>query len=146
MSADAGHTEPAAAEPSPARMRWEDIRKDPEYSAEISKIVRERLKEAGTARQTLDTLMPGLKNLAQQQGMDPENPDYQALAQAMGSHNGILGSNEGIRLGQEQVTQIRLSDFLNMVPEHIVPSVVIGTENQYNGGGGDKRLVVTTDG
>ena len=84
MNADAGHTESAAADPSPARMRWEDIRKDPEYSAEISKIVRERLKEAGTARQTLDTLLPGLKNLARQQGMDPENPDYQALAEVLG--------------------------------------------------------------
>ena len=79
--ADAGHTE--ASVPSAPRMSWEEIRKDPQYSAEISRIVRERLKEAGTAREHLEILKPGLQHLARQQGMDPENPDYSALAKSM---------------------------------------------------------------
>ena len=78
-NADAGHTQTS----EPARMSWEEIRKDPEYSSEISKIVRERLKEAGAAREHLEALKPGLMHLARQQGMDPENPDYAALAKAL---------------------------------------------------------------
>lgn len=68
-------------QPSP-RMTWEQVKKDPEYSAEISKIVQQRLKDAGAAQQAMDTLSPWLRQLAQQQGMDPDRIDYAALAQS----------------------------------------------------------------
>lgn len=70
-------------EDTPARMSWEEISKDPEYSAEISKIVRARLKESGAAQEAMKTLMPWLKTMAKDQGLDPENIDYQALVKSV---------------------------------------------------------------
>lgn len=79
----AGQT--AAAEPNtqteqqPARMKWDEIVKDPEYNAEIQKIVKSRLKDDGESKAILDILSPALQHLAKANGMDPQNMDYTAL-------------------------------------------------------------------
>ena len=75
------YTSQSGQQPS-GRMTWDQVKKDPEYSAEISKIVQQRLKDAGAAQQAMDTLSPWLRQLAQQQGMDPDRIDYAALAQS----------------------------------------------------------------
>ena len=75
----------AAEEPTaqkteaPARMSWEEIVKDPEYNAEIQKIVKSRVKEDGQSKAILETLAPALKHLAKEHGLDPENLDHTAL-------------------------------------------------------------------
>ena len=82
---DAARAEPTAEEPkadAPARMSWEDVKKDPEYSAELNKLIRARVKDAAAAQGAMSTLMPWLKTVAKEQGLDPENIDYDALVKS----------------------------------------------------------------
>jgi altronate dehydratase len=64
-------------------MKWDEIVKDPEYNAEIQKIVKSRLKDDGESKAILDILSPALQHLAKANGMDPQNMDYTALVKAM---------------------------------------------------------------
>lgn len=69
------------------RLTWEQILKDPEYNAQLQKIIRSRVKEEGRNRAILDTLDPALRQLAAQHGLDPEHVDHAALAEAItGKH------------------------------------------------------------
>ena len=63
-------------------MSWEDVKKDPEYSAELNKLIRARVKDAAAAQGAMSTLMPWLKTVAKEQGLDPENIDYDALVKS----------------------------------------------------------------
>lgn len=65
------------------RMSWEEVRKDPEYNAQIQEIVKQRVKDGDANRAILETLAPALKHLAQEQGLDPENIDYGALVKSI---------------------------------------------------------------
>lgn len=69
------------------RLTWEQILKDPEYNAQIQKIVRSRVKEEGRNKAILDTLDPALRQLAAQYGLDPENLNHAALAEAITARN-----------------------------------------------------------
>jgi hypothetical protein len=82
---DAAKTEekPKTEEAKPqTRMSWDEVKKDPEYSAEINKIVRSRLKDADAAQTAMTALMPWLKTVAKEHGLDPENIDYEALVKS----------------------------------------------------------------
>lgn len=83
---DAANREPPKAEEpkTPARMSWEEVKKDPEYSAELNKMIRSRLKDANAAQAAMTTLMPWLKTVAKEQGLDPENIDFDALVKSAG--------------------------------------------------------------
>lgn len=70
-------------EENPRRMSWEEIMADPEYNRQMQAVVRSRLKEAKASQAALETLTPGLKALAREHDLDPENPDYAALSAAM---------------------------------------------------------------
>ena len=70
---------------APARMSWEDIKKDPEYSKELQALVQSRLRSAKGAEENLQKLAPALEVLARRHGMDPANMDYAALAEAVSS-------------------------------------------------------------
>lgn len=104
----AGQT--AAAEPNtqteqqPARMKWDEIVKDPEYNAEIQKIVKSRLKDDGESKAILDILSPALQHLAKANGMDPQNMDYTALVKH------ITGEyeNKALELGVSKETAMML--------------------------------------
>lgn len=67
----------------PARMSWEEIMKDPEYNQKMQETVRARLKDDGASKAILDTLAPVIKKLAQDYGLDPEHPDYEALVKSV---------------------------------------------------------------
>ena len=69
------------------RLSWEQILKDPEYNAQLQKIIRSRVKEEGKHKAILETLDPALRQLAAQYGLDPENLDHAALAQAITRQN-----------------------------------------------------------
>ena len=73
------------AEPQSAssRMSWEEILKDPEYNAQMQKIIRSRVKEEGRNRAALETLEPAIRHLAKQHGLDPDNVDHTALVKAV---------------------------------------------------------------
>ena len=67
----------------PTRMSWEEIMKDPEYNQKMQDTVKARLKDADANKAILDTLAPVIKQLAQEHGLDPEHPDYQALVKSV---------------------------------------------------------------
>ena len=98
------------------RLTWEQILKDPEYNAQIQKIIRSRVKEEGKHKAILDTLDPALRQLAVQYGLDPENVNHAALAQA------ITGENQPKENANEQFAahirklQQQEQDFKAIVP------------------------------
>jgi len=95
--ADAGHADNG-------RMSWEEIVKDPEYNAEIQKIVKARLKDDGESKAILDILSPALQHLAKENGLDPQNMDYTALVKH------ITGEyeNKALELGVSKETAMKL--------------------------------------
>ena len=73
----------AAAEQTPGRMTWEQVKADPEYSQRMQEMVRERVKKLNQAREDLETLTPALRHMAGKLGMDPDTTDYATLASAI---------------------------------------------------------------
>lgn len=79
--ADAGHGE--AASETAARMTWEQVKADPEYSGHMQEMIRARLKNVKQAGEDMALLRPALSVMAKAYGLDPEQPDYGALAKAV---------------------------------------------------------------
>ena len=76
--ADDGQPE-APEEEEPKRMTWDEIMQDPEYNRAMQETMQKRLKTAKAAEESLNALMPAIKKLAQEKGLDPENVDYVSL-------------------------------------------------------------------
>lgn len=76
------HTD-GTEENKPARMTWDEIKEDPEYKKEIQAIVQARLKNAKASEETLAKLAPAIEVLARKYKLDPTNPDYDALTEAI---------------------------------------------------------------
>lgn len=88
-------TQAAAAEPAedgqpeapeeekPKRMTWDEIMQDPEYNRAMQETIQKRLKTAKAAEESLNALMPAIKKLAQEKGLDPENVDYISLGKML---------------------------------------------------------------
>lgn len=93
-------TEETKPTEAPARMSWEEIMKDPEYNAEMQKIIRSRVKDEGQHKAALETLSPMLKHLAKEKGLDPENIDHTALVNAV---TGVYAS-KALELGVTEDT------------------------------------------
>lgn len=89
---------------TPVRLSWEEIMKDPEYNAEMQKIIRSRVKDEGQNKATLETLSPMLKHLAKEKGLDPENIDHTALVNAV---TGVY-ANRALELGVTEDTAMLL--------------------------------------
>ena len=68
---------------APTRMSWEEIIADPEYNKHMQATIQARLKSAKGAEEALGKLTPALELLARQYGLDLENIDYDALANAI---------------------------------------------------------------
>ena len=83
QQAAAANNQNAQTENAPARMSWDEIVKDPEYNAELQKIIKSRIKDEGQHKAILDTLDPAIKYLAKEHGLDPENLDHVALVKAV---------------------------------------------------------------
>lgn len=79
-------TEEPKADP-PAGMTWDEVINNPEFNGKIQSIVQSRLRSAKGAEETLGKLAPALELLARKHGLDPENPDYEALAKAISDDN-----------------------------------------------------------
>ena len=67
------------------RMTWEQVKADPEYSGKMQEMVKARLQSAKQAGEDLERLAPAIRTLARSYGLDPESPDYEALAHAVGN-------------------------------------------------------------
>ena len=80
--ADDGQLE-AQEEEKPKRMTWDEIMQDPEYNRAMQETMQKRLKTAKAAEESLNALMPAIKKLAQEKGLDPENVDYVSLGKML---------------------------------------------------------------
>ena len=82
-TAEENPTEEKTETPTTTRMSWDEIKADPEYNKEIQAIVQSRLRSAKNAEEALSKMTPALEVLARKHGLDPSNPDYEALAKAI---------------------------------------------------------------
>jgi len=76
-------TEEPAEEPAQQRMSFEELMKDPEYNAEMQKVVQNRLRNARADQENLAKLAPALELLAKKYNLDASNMDYDALTKAI---------------------------------------------------------------
>lgn len=83
----AENTEESAADSTPVRMSWDEIMADPEYNKQMQNVVQARLRTAKAAEDNLAKLTPALEVLARQNGLDPANIDYEALAKVIDNDN-----------------------------------------------------------
>lgn len=134
--------EKTAPEAAPSRMPWEEIVKDPEYNAQIQKIIRSRVKEEGKYKATLETLEPAIRHLAQQNGLDPDNLDHTALVKAVTGEYAAKAQELGIpqktamELDQQQrqLQQTKLQNHMLRLQQQeqafraIVPDFQLGRE------------------
>ena len=70
------------------RMSWDEIKADPEYNAEMQKMMQERVKKSKEAEETLGKVTPLLSVIAEKYGLDPNTIDYDALTQAVYKDDG----------------------------------------------------------
>lgn len=85
---DAGHQ---AAEAVPAqeaenvapKMTWEEVKAQPEFQQKMQEMVRNRLKNAKQAEQTLTRLAPALGALSRFYGIEGDTPNIEALVEAV---------------------------------------------------------------
>ena len=75
---------------SPSRMSWEEIKADPEYNAEMQKMMQERVKKSKEAEESLSKAKPLLSMIANKYGLDTENIDYDALTKAVLDDDGTF--------------------------------------------------------
>ena len=107
----------AAADQEPRnRLSWEQILKDPEYNAQLQKIIRSRVKEEGRNKAILDTLDPALRQLAKQHGLDPEHVDHAALAEAITGKNARTDTPQQRFAGHIRKLQQQEQAFQTVVP------------------------------
>ena len=107
----------AAADENPQnRLTWEQILKDPEYNAQLQKIIRARVKEEGRNKAILETLDPALRQLAAQHGLDPENLNHAALAEAITRQNLPQETPQQRFAGHIRKLQQQAEAFQAMVP------------------------------
>lgn len=104
QAAAAETTNAQTENPPPARMSWDEIMKDPEYNQKMQEIIRSRVKDGDQNRSILEALAPAIKHLAQENGLDPENVDYTALAKM------ITGEYEdkALEMGVSKETAMKL--------------------------------------
>ena len=74
---------PEAKPEESKRMTWKEITEDPEYSAELQKMIQGRLRKSKGAEETLNSLSGAMEVLARKYNMDPGKLDYAALGKAI---------------------------------------------------------------
>ena len=109
---DAAAQEQMPGKETQPRLSWEEIKKDPEYNAEIQKIIQARLREEGQNKAILQTLDPALKALAREHGLDPENLDPAALARAVTGNNLDRMPQSGEHSRQQAIQRQRIQNHI----------------------------------
>lgn len=82
QAASAENTEDTKPEENkPTRMSWEEVKADPEYNAEMQKMMQERVKKSKEAEDYQQKITPFVFLVAEKYGIDPS--DIDALTQAV---------------------------------------------------------------
>ena len=105
-AADNNPTEEGKENP-PAGLSWEDVVNNPEFNGKIQSIVQSRLKTAKGAEEALGKLAPALELLARKHGLDPVNPDYEALSKAISDDNAYY-EDKAMQMGVDIDTAKRI--------------------------------------
>ena len=101
----------AATEPTEGkRMTWDEIMADPEYNEQMQKTMKARLKTAGAAEENLGKLNGSLATLAKYYGLDAENLDHAALAEAIGKDDRFI-EERAMQNGVDPAVQRKLDEF-----------------------------------
>lgn len=102
-------TEKPTEKPTEAkRLTWDEIMADPEYNGEMQRVVQSRLKNSRAAQEALDKLAPAIEALCGKHGIDPKNPDYDAIARAV-TDDDSLYDDLALQLGVSRETAKRIS-------------------------------------
>ena len=91
----------------PTRMSWDEIMADPEYNKQMQTVVQSRLRSAKGAEETLSKLTPALELLARKHGLDPANPDYDALAKAISADSAYY-EDKALEMGVPVETAMKI--------------------------------------
>lgn len=126
QQAAAADDKPAQMETAPTRMSWDEIVKDPEYNAELQKIIKARVKDDGQNKAILEILAPAIKHLAQEHGLDPENVDHTALVKA------ITGEYEdkALEMGVSKETAMKLDQQQRTLEQQKFQNHILKLEQQ----------------
>lgn len=112
----ANSVQDAAAQQTPGRMTWEQVKADPEYSRHMQEMIRQRVRKLSEARENLRTLTPAIRHMADKVGMDPDTSDYAALTKAITAENtadrdAVLQQHYGSLVQQSQALGEKYPDF-----------------------------------
>jgi len=92
---------------------WDEVMKDPDMAKRFREAMQDRGKKSKQAEDALAALMPALKSIAQEHGLDPENIDYIAL----GKHMSGAYEDEALKKGLSTETVARLDKQQRTVEE-----------------------------
>ena len=126
QQAAAAEDKPAQTENAPTRMSWDEIVKDPEYNAELQKIIKARVKDGDQNKAILETLAPAIKHLAKEHGLDPENVDHTALVKM------ITGEYEdkALEMGVSKETAMKLDQQQRTLEQQKFQNHILKLEQQ----------------
>lgn len=126
QAAAAETTNAQTENPPPTRMSWDEIMKDPEYNQKMQEIIRSRVKDGDQNRSILEALAPAIKHLAQENGLDPENVDYTALAKM------ITGEYEdkALEMGVSKETAMKLDQQQRTLEQQKFQNHILRLEQQ----------------
>lgn len=126
QAAAAETTNAQTENPPPTRMSWDEIMKDPEYNQKMQEIIRSRVKDGDQNRSILEALAPAIKHLAQENGLDPENVDYTALAKM------ITGEYEdkALEMGVSKETAMKLDQQQRTLEQQKFQNHILKLEQQ----------------
>ena len=110
----------AATEPTeaPKKMTWDEIMADPDYNKEMQKTIQARVKTAKSAEENLGKLGSVLPTLAKFYGLDAENLDHAALAEAIGKDNRFI-EERAMQNGVEPDVQRKLDEYETLKAESV---------------------------
>lgn len=97
----------------PKRMTWDEIKADPEYSEQLNKMMRDRLKKSKGAEESLEKLRPALDKLSMLYELDPDNLDYAALAEKIRTDK-ALSERRAMQRGVSEEVSDQLDEFALM--------------------------------
>lgn len=111
---------------APARMSWDEIMKDPEYNQQMQAVIKARVKDGDQNRAILEALAPAIKHLATENGLDPENVDYTALAKM------VTGEYEdkALEMGVSKETAMKLDQQQRTLEQQKFQNHILKLEQQ----------------
>lgn len=97
-TAEENPTEETKTDDKPQKPTFNELMNDPDYNREMQAIVQARLRTAKASQEAMSKLAPALEVLARKYGLDPANPDYDALAKAVNDEDSFY-EDKALQMG-----------------------------------------------